>query len=50
MEYCAMKNLIENYRVLILTLFRSWWVIGIVGWTIVYLNYPIDAVLPLYAE
>ena len=48
-ECCTMKDLIENYRVMILTAFRSWWVIGIVGWTIIYLNYPIDSVLPLYA-
>lgn len=29
---------------------RSWWVIGLIGWIIVYMNYPIDSVLPLYAE
>lgn len=28
----------------------SWWVIGAVGWGIVILEYPIDTVLPIYAE
>ena len=27
----------------------SWWFVGIVGWLIIILNYPIDAVLPRYA-
>lgn len=27
----------------------SWWFLGLLGWTLVVLNYPIDAVLPKYA-
>ncbi len=31
-------------------LYESWWIWGILGWTLVALNYPFADVLPVYAE
>lgn len=39
-----------RFRALALAVLTSWWAIGAVGWAIVVAKYPIDAVLPTYAE
>lgn len=43
-------NMKQRLRGLVLAAVQSWWVIGAIGWAIVVANYPIDAVLPTYAE
>lgn len=42
-----MKN---KFMTTIKTLLGRWWFWGILGWTLVILNYPFADVLPLYAE
>ena len=27
----------------------SWWFVGLIGWALIVMNYPIDVILPKYA-
>jgi len=40
-----MRNLMEKA----LALATSWWLLGVLGWWLIWMHYPIGAVLPRYA-
>jgi hypothetical protein len=40
----------SRFKAAAISILTSWWLIGLIGWTIVVCNYPIDQVLPTYAE
>ncbi|MCO5157506.1 MAG: hypothetical protein M9945_12285, partial [Aquamicrobium sp.] len=51
--YCErfpVEEHVKRIRDIAAAALTSWWVIGAVGWGIVILEYPIDTVLPIYAE
>lgn len=41
-----MKRLLTTW----LWLYNTWWLWGILGWAIVIAHYPMENVLPVYAE
>lgn len=44
-----MKDFLKKWVPAIRRVLTSWWFIGLIGWTVVAINYPLQAILPRYA-
>lgn len=47
MHKASYKNIL---KAALLAAVQSWWLIGALGWAVIAVSYPIDIVLPTYAE
>lgn len=40
----------QRIKAILLAAAQSWWLLGALGWALIAIEYPIDVVLPTYAE